>query len=284
MNNISLTSANSITLPNINAASILAQTTSAAADITIGVGRILSASGAGDAITLAAGRNIINNAGAGALSAASGRWLLYSTNPTDTTGEELLASDFNRYNCTYTACNAGVTIPATGNGLIYSFVPSQIGSNYSADVSVSNVTPAVELKPQSPAIIISKPIVNDAVIKPNIIAKAPTTPINVAIPNTVQINSQLGLPVYGLTTNSAQPKTFENRPPLYLNEDNSVVTSNDNVSNNSNQSDEAKSNEKQQEQNLADNKINQTQQNLSVMNGLLKIHPKLQQLFSIKKL
>jgi hypothetical protein len=140
--------------------------------------------------------------------------------------------------------------------------------------------PVIQATPKPAEIIVEKP--KDMVLP--LTPANPTTPNIIAIPNTVQINSQLGLPVDGLTTNFTQPKTFENRPPLDLNEDNRVVTSNDNVSNNANQSDEAKSNEKQSEQNLADNKTNQTQQNLSVMNGILRIHPKLQQLFSIKKL
>jgi filamentous hemagglutinin family protein len=114
----------SLNLVNINAGSILARTTGASADITIPTSRTLTASGTNTAITLAAGRNIINNAGASALSANNGRWLLYSNNPTDTIGEQLLSSNFNRYNCLYSGCNAGVTIPTTGNGLIYSFVPT----------------------------------------------------------------------------------------------------------------------------------------------------------------
>ena len=119
-------SAGSIKLPTITAGSILAQAGAATSDITIPVGQTLTASNAGNAITLAATRNFINNTGAGALSNSSGRWLIYSTNPTATTGEDLLspASSFNRYNCTYALCNGGVTIPVTGNGLIYSFVPT----------------------------------------------------------------------------------------------------------------------------------------------------------------
>ena len=123
---ISLTSTNSLTLPSINAGSILAQATGATSDITVPVSKTLTATGAGNAITLAAGSNFINSAGASALSNPAGRWLIYSTNPTNTLGEELLspASNFNRYNCTYTLCNGGVTIPVTGNGLVYSFVPT----------------------------------------------------------------------------------------------------------------------------------------------------------------
>ncbi len=120
------TTAGSITLPTITAGNVLAQTGGATSDITIPTGITVTGSGAGNSVTLAANRNFINNAGSTALSAPSGRWLIYSTNPTDTLGEDVLApgSSFNRYNCTYALCNAGVTIPGAGNGLIYSFIPT----------------------------------------------------------------------------------------------------------------------------------------------------------------
>ena len=74
-----------------------------------------------NALTLVAGRNLINNRGAGALSVgAGGRWLVYSTNPANSTGEENLANAFNRYSCVY-----GGACPTlgTGNGLLYSYTP-----------------------------------------------------------------------------------------------------------------------------------------------------------------
>jgi filamentous hemagglutinin family protein len=144
---VSLSSTNSLSLPSITASSILARATGATSDITIPVGRTLTATGAGNALTLAAGRNIINNAGASALSTPSGRWLLYSTNPTDTVGEQLLspASAFNRYNCTYTLCNAGVTIPAAGNGLIYSFIPTLNVTGVTANPKAADGTTAAVL-------------------------------------------------------------------------------------------------------------------------------------------
>lgn len=118
---LSLTSTNSLVLPSITASSVLARTTGAAADLTIGSGKTITSSDA-NGITLVAGRNFINQAGAGALSAGgSGRWVVYSTNSTGTTGEEMLANDFIRMGCSYAGgCAAGITIPVTGNGLVYS--------------------------------------------------------------------------------------------------------------------------------------------------------------------
>ncbi|MDX1921766.1 MAG: YDG domain-containing protein [Alphaproteobacteria bacterium] len=75
-----------------------------------------------NAIVLVAGRNFINTAGANPLTTgAGGRWLVYSTNPTDTTGEETMSNAFNRYTCTYGG--SCPTIPGTGNGLLYSYTP-----------------------------------------------------------------------------------------------------------------------------------------------------------------
>ena len=62
---VSLTSANSLTLPAISAASIVAQTTGSTADLTLG-GQ-LNASGSGTAVTLAAGRNFVNDIGSGVI-------------------------------------------------------------------------------------------------------------------------------------------------------------------------------------------------------------------------
>ena len=133
---VSLTSTNSLTLPTITASSIFARTTGATSDITLASGKVLTASGAGNALTLAAGRNFINSAGAGAFSltnAGAKRWLVYSTDPTNTTGEETLGATFNRYSCAFSsvgACAANatlgttVTIPGTGNGLLYSYTPT----------------------------------------------------------------------------------------------------------------------------------------------------------------
>ena len=122
---VSLTSAGTLSLPSITASSILARTTSATSDLTIGSGKVLTASGAGTNITLVAARNFINQNGAAALASGSGRWLAYSTDWTGTTGEENLATGFNRYGCTYGgSCPSGVTIPGTGNGLIYSARPT----------------------------------------------------------------------------------------------------------------------------------------------------------------
>ena len=137
---VSLTSTASLSLPSITASSIFARTTGATSDITLASGKVLAASGTGNALTLAAGRNFINNAGAGALSlTGGGRWLIYSNNPTDTTGEQLLSSSFNRYSCSYSAVGAcaggAITIPGTGNGLLYSTTPL-----LTATANVQNIT------------------------------------------------------------------------------------------------------------------------------------------------
>ncbi|HEX3147015.1 MAG TPA: YDG domain-containing protein [Gemmataceae bacterium] len=117
---VSLTSPGAMTLGNITAGTIAAQTTGAASDLTIASGKTLTASASGDAITLASGRNFINSAGSSALSAASGRWLVYSTNPaSDTIGS--LANNFRRFSCTY-----GGSCPSlgTGNGFLYTYTPT----------------------------------------------------------------------------------------------------------------------------------------------------------------
>ena len=113
--------AGDITLRTINAASIFARNHNATGDIILPGGAALTASGAGDLVTLVSARNILNQAGAGALNVSGGgRWLLYSTNPTDTTGEDTLSNAFNRYSCTY--AGACPTL-GSGNGLLYSYTP-----------------------------------------------------------------------------------------------------------------------------------------------------------------
>ena len=155
LGNVSLTSASGLALPSITASSIFAKTTGATSDITLGSGKVLSASGAGNALTLAAGRNFINNAGSGAFSLSNSgakRWLVYSTDPTGTTGEETLGANFNRYSCTYAgigtcAANATigstVTIPGTGNGLIYSYTPTLTATPTTQTIVYGNATPTL---------------------------------------------------------------------------------------------------------------------------------------------
>ena len=122
-NNLSVTSANAMSLPSITAASIFARTTNATANLTIPVAAVLTATGTGTPLTLVAGQNFINNAGSGALVLTGGgspRWLVYSTNPaSDTIGS--LSNNFRRFSCTY-----GGSCPTldTGNGLLYSTTPT----------------------------------------------------------------------------------------------------------------------------------------------------------------
>lgn len=147
LGSVSLTATNSLTLPSITASSILARTTGASGDITIPSGRVLTASGSSNALTLAAGRNFINNAGSGALSASNGRWLVYSNNPADTTGEETLTSNFNRYSCTYSTagnCAGGtITMPSTGNGLLYSYSPTLTVTPTGISVTYGDTVPSL---------------------------------------------------------------------------------------------------------------------------------------------
>ena len=118
---VSLTAINSMTLPSITAASVNVQTTAAAADITIGAAKVITATGAGTPLTFVAGRNFINNSGAGALATPSGRSLVYSTNPAaDTVGG--LSNSFRRFSCTYGG--SCPSMPSTGNGLLYRTTPT----------------------------------------------------------------------------------------------------------------------------------------------------------------
>ena len=117
---VTLASANTLSLPSIRAASIVAQTTGVAADIDIGAGDTLSASGSGNAITLAAGRNFVNASAVPFALTGGGRWLVYSANPASDTFDGLAAS-FNRYSCSY--AGACPSFPAAGNGLLYSYTP-----------------------------------------------------------------------------------------------------------------------------------------------------------------
>jgi filamentous hemagglutinin family protein len=84
--NVSLTSASSMTLPSVTANTILARTTGASADLTLGPGTILTAFDAGAPVTLGAGRGFINDSGEGNgtivfAPSVDPRWVIYSSNP-----------------------------------------------------------------------------------------------------------------------------------------------------------------------------------------------------------
>jgi filamentous hemagglutinin family protein len=165
--NVSLTSTNSLTLPSINAATILARTTGTNSDITIPVGKVLTATGAGNAITLAAGRNVINNAGAGGLSTPSGRWLVFAKDDTNTSGG--FTSDFIRYGCPYvTPC----TYPVTGNGFLYASNPGSGGGTTGGGTIGLGAAP----NPVDPVVIL--PTINTPVVNTPV---APTNPIQTVI-------------------------------------------------------------------------------------------------------
>ena len=110
LNSVSVTSTNSLSLPAINASSILAQTTGSAADITLN--GALTATGTSTAISLNAGGNFINSSSS-PISATNGRWLVYSTDPANNSGSQ--QSTFSAFNCTGGNC----PLPNSGNGFIY---------------------------------------------------------------------------------------------------------------------------------------------------------------------
>jgi filamentous hemagglutinin family protein len=151
LGNVSLTSTNSLTLPSINAATILARTTGATSDITIPVGKILTASSPTDAITLASGRNIINNQGATALTLTGGptaRWLVYLQSPSNSING--YTSDFTKYGCPYALCG----LPSTGNGFLYASNPvaSSGGGSGGGGTSIPFSDPVITILPTVPVV------------------------------------------------------------------------------------------------------------------------------------
>jgi len=117
---VSLTSANSMTLPSISATSILAQTTGASSDLTIGAGAVLTASGSGDAVTLASGANFINSEGSDAIDmTGSGRWLIYSAAP----GSDTFGSLNSGHTAVWDAAYGG-TITQSGDRYVFSYQPT----------------------------------------------------------------------------------------------------------------------------------------------------------------
>ncbi len=147
LGNVSLTSTNALTLPTISASSILGRSTGATSDVTLASGKVLTASASGNAIILAAGRNFINNAGSGALSlTGGGRWLIYSASAgANTLGG--LSGGFNRYSCAYAAggaCISGsVTVPGTGNGLLYSSTPTLTATPNAIALTYGDAAPSL---------------------------------------------------------------------------------------------------------------------------------------------
>ena len=138
---VSLTSTNSLTMPSINATSIVTQTTGANSDITIPSGKVLTVSGTGTALTLASSHNFINSEGSDALSLTGGgspRWLIYSTNPAnDTIGS--LSNSFRRFTCAY-----GGACPSlgSGNGLLYSYTPTLTVTPSALSLTYGDAVPA----------------------------------------------------------------------------------------------------------------------------------------------
>jgi filamentous hemagglutinin family protein len=139
---VSLTSTNSMTLPSITATTILAQTTGAAADLTLGSGTILTAFGAGTPITLGAGRAFINDSGNGNGTIVFGteedpRWVIYSSDPAVDTFGGLNSGNTAVWNTPF-----GGPVPnATGDFYAFVFQPtitvtsSNLGKTYGSDVT-----------------------------------------------------------------------------------------------------------------------------------------------------
>jgi hypothetical protein len=91
-------------------------------NFTINNGSVLTSTATGNAIVLAAGGNFINNAATDtALSTSSGRWLVYSSDPANTT--EGFSSYTKRYNRTF-SLNPPSSITETGNVFLYSIAPT----------------------------------------------------------------------------------------------------------------------------------------------------------------
>ncbi|MBI4292852.1 MAG: filamentous hemagglutinin N-terminal domain-containing protein [Betaproteobacteria bacterium] len=112
-------STGALTLDSVSGSKIVAN--AAGGNLTLNSGATITVSGSGDALELAASGSFINNAGASALSASSGRWLVYSTDPaTDVRGG--LSYGFKHYGLAYSGTT--YTGPGSGNGFIYSILPS----------------------------------------------------------------------------------------------------------------------------------------------------------------
>ena len=121
---VSLTSINDMTLPSITATTILAQTTGASADLTLGSGTILTASDpTGTAVTLAAGLGFINKSGPGAIVLTGAEdppsWLIYSANPADNVFGGLNSDNTAVWNTPF-----GGTVTATGDRYVFVFQPA----------------------------------------------------------------------------------------------------------------------------------------------------------------
>ena len=115
LGNVSLTSANSLSLPAMSAASITAVTTGATANLTL-TGQ-LAASGTGTPVILATGADFINTAGNTAISMTGGgspRWLIYSDSETP----DGLTPASVVYNQTYSSYPPG-NVTQSGNTWIY---------------------------------------------------------------------------------------------------------------------------------------------------------------------
>ncbi len=108
-------------------------------------GATLNASGTGTAATVVAGGStgaFTNNAGSGLFNmTGGGRWLVYSRNPSGNTLGGL-AGNFNRYSCTYGG--SCPSVPATGNGLLYSYTPLlNIAINSLSNIIYGAATPTL---------------------------------------------------------------------------------------------------------------------------------------------
>ncbi|MFN7559745.1 MAG: beta strand repeat-containing protein, partial [bacterium] len=84
LNNLSVATTNALTLPTVNAATILARTTGATADVTLG-GNLISSATSGSSVILAAARDLINSTSRTITTAGTARWLIYSGDTADAT-------------------------------------------------------------------------------------------------------------------------------------------------------------------------------------------------------
>ena len=122
MGALSLTSAAGVTLPSIDATSILAHTTASGAGVTLSPGAVLTAFGDGTAVTLAAAGAFTNNSGAGAIVLTGGpsNWLIYSNNPAADVFGGLNSNNQAIWNTPYPAAAP----PTTGDFYLFAFQPT----------------------------------------------------------------------------------------------------------------------------------------------------------------
>ena len=162
LGNVELASIDSMTLPSITAARIVALTD---ASLTLAPGTVLTASDPGAAVILAAGLGFINDSGSGAINLTGAsitppvpgapvppNWLIYSASPTGDVFNGLNSGNTAVWNTTL-----GEPVTATGNRYIFAFQPTititstndaktygqDVASRVATDYVISGLQPGV---------------------------------------------------------------------------------------------------------------------------------------------